>query len=173
MVLEAYPSSEGPIFNHKSRCYGLGQTFRFRGMGLHLDGLLLRRKSLKLNFQERKQGGNLNRSGATVSVTYKFVPQNRSKGHNEHERNTMLFGGVSFLPFFPPQLGSLRDQLLVQVWYGLMSVLYFVYRSQEESIFTPTAFTLRWNDLVNRQRKRSAWGKLKGEKKPAQQIMIP
>lgn len=35
-----------------------------------------------------------------------------------------------------------------EVWYVLMTMLYFVYRSQEESIFTPKAFSLRWNDLV-------------------------
>eukprot|EP00434_Breviolum_minutum_P003172 symbB.v1.2.002791.t1/scaffold150.1/size295742/10 len=41
-----------------------------------------------------------------------------------------------------------RVAVLAMAWYVLMTLLYFVYRSQEKSIFTPEAFQLRWHDLV-------------------------
>lgn len=41
-----------------------------------------------------------------------------------------------------------RVVVLAMAWYVLMTLLYFVYRSQEKSIFTPEAFQLRWHDLV-------------------------
>lgn len=40
---------------------------------------------------------------------------------------------------------TFRKKLLM-AWYLAMTVVYFVYRSQEISIFTPAAFELRWQD---------------------------
>ena len=41
-----------------------------------------------------------------------------------------------------------RRKKLEMAWYALMTVVYFVYRSQEPSIFTPEAFDVHLQDLV-------------------------